>query len=101
MKTLNGDKYIEVDYPEFSLIPEKKAIADIAEGCEILFYLREVKPPEMRSRFVEWILSKLREKYRESWPELWEHYLNSSDVQHLLAMMEIAEIIEDSGFGEE
>jgi hypothetical protein len=84
-----------------SPIPIKKAIADVAEGCEIFFHLREVEPEEKRVSFLHWIFGKLRGKYGENWMKIWESYLNSPEAGQLIAMSEINEIVANSEFGEE
>lgn len=107
-----GQTYFPVGGDEnFSLIPEKMAIAEVAEACELLTYLRDFEPEEIRRRFVFWVFGKLREKYRDNWLELWESYLNSPAVEHLLreveeaerqkVMTQIDEIVKESGFKEE
>lgn len=97
MKTLDGDRYIEVKYPEFSLIPEKKAIAEVTEACEILYHLREVEPREKREGFAYSIFDRLRDKYRDSWGGVWEAYCHSPHAGQLIAKMDIDTILNEEG----
>lgn len=86
-----GQRWFAVDRGEkatFSLIPVKMAIADVAEACEILYHLRAVELTEKRERFANWVFGKLRERYNNAWPGVWESYLASPDVEALLAEME-------------
>lgn len=105
-----GQKYIQVE-EGFSLIPIEKAVAEVSEGCDLLFYLKYLEPLEMRERLARWILGKLGEKYGESWLEVWDAYVNSDhsapllkradDISKAMFYRQLGQIVEDSGFGEE
>lgn len=94
---LSGQTYIEEEQGgSFHLVPahiwleDQVATEEIALAFELL---AEKRGTDRYEPFVRWLLGKLKEKYGDRWPRLFEAYLNSPYAGQLIAKIDIETIL--------
>lgn len=98
----SGQTFVEEELDDtFRLVPAHKwieqqlAVQEIALGFDLLY---ENKNHPNFKECLSWLCGKFRDKYGEKFPELFDSYLNSPQIQSLIVEMQIDEILGDSGF---